>query len=137
MPYCRALLRFIEGKREPDIRPERNELKSSRQDTDDGVFLSVETNGFTDDVGIGSELLHPKAVVQEHDPIVTRLVIADNEGSAEFRSDTDHGKVICGCAICADALRLAISSKIYTEIGLGCGQVGEDFILVLPSEIVR
>ena len=107
-----------------------------RRDANNGLRLSIEKNGFTDNRWIASESFFPKAVIENDDVVVASFTILGSETRTKDRIDAEQGKEIRGDSLDDNFLGLAISSEIVPHVG-DISHAGENCASALPIEEIR
>ena len=126
----RELLRR-QPERQIDLIGRVREVKSAREDADDGVRLVVEMNRLADDGGIGRKPIGPERVAEQHDVSAARTLFLGGEHSPEERLDLQEPEQRRGDVLAFDANRLAVSGETPVAAA-NRGEIDERRVAVAP-----
>src|SRR5690242_12182188 len=88
---CSASARswFYARQRQPHIRPIRH-THLIRQDADDRVCLTIQTDGHSNDCAVPVEASTPQPIANHCDVVVAALILGLDEASSENRIDAEQ-----------------------------------------------
>ena len=93
------------NERNPDLRLKVRKSKSAGHDSDDGVPVAIELQGFADYFGVATESSFPQFVAQNNNLIMAGLILSGEDGSAERGCDAENMEEIRRNAGTCDSLR--------------------------------
>src|SRR5262249_41162357 len=125
----------VEGKVEVGS---RTEGKRRADDTDDGVGLASELDGFADDGWIGAEPAVPEAIRNDHDISAARAVFFGCKGAALRDWRAEEAEEFIGDVDAFDLLRTIPAADIHAgAAAVVGGDVVEHLRLLAPHVLLR
>ena len=91
-------------------------MESGGEHAHDDVGMTVEEDGATENVGVGSEAAFPKLVGEEDNLVAAGLTFLVEEGAAKLRLRAEHGEKTGGNASCGKAFGFTGTSEIQSDV---------------------